>query len=196
MSIQEINTGREILRTIKYNPQTGLKMEKIALKLGRSNRVVFAQMVDYFYRSKKDPLDINDELLKNTLLKQHKEYIGFIKTQESELLIPIKREVARMISNQRNIVDFFNGQDRHNKAVMTIQQSVLSAQQLFSGQQSEIQKVLTVISGKLSAKERLKNQFHHILNSYVKSRDAFGMMTSGKEKEELIQITRNQIDLL
>ena len=93
----------ETLRTIKYNTQTGLKMDRIAQKLGRPNRLVFAQMVDYFFRSKKDPLDINDELLKNTLLKQHKDYIGFIRTQENDLLIPIKREVDRMTGNQQDI---------------------------------------------------------------------------------------------
>ncbi len=60
------NKGTETLSTIKFNRQTALKMEKIALKLGRPKRLVFAQMVEYFYRSKKDPLDINDELLKNT----------------------------------------------------------------------------------------------------------------------------------
>jgi hypothetical protein len=78
----------ETLRTIKDNPQTASKLDKIALKLGRSNRQVFAQMVDYFYRSKKDPLDINDDLLKNTLLKQNKDYIGFIKTQENDYRYP------------------------------------------------------------------------------------------------------------
>jgi len=50
----------ETLRTIKYNAQTAVKMDKIAQKLGRPNRLVFAQMVDYFFRSKKDPLDINE----------------------------------------------------------------------------------------------------------------------------------------
>src|SRR5690606_5243673 len=59
---------------------------------GRPQRLVFAQMVDYFHRSKKDPKDVNDELLKNTLLKQHRDYIGFIRTQESDILIPIKRD--------------------------------------------------------------------------------------------------------
>lgn len=45
------------MRTIKYGRGTGLKMKKIALKLDRSNRLMFAQMVDYFYRSEKGPLD-------------------------------------------------------------------------------------------------------------------------------------------
>lgn len=115
------NKAAETLSTIKFYRQTGLKMEKISLKLGRPKRLIFSQMVDYFYRSKKkDPLTINDELIKNTLLKQHTDYIGFIRTQENELLIPIKREVDRMTRSQKNIVDFFNDQQKHNKVVLEV----------------------------------------------------------------------------
>lgn len=95
----------EILRTVKYSVQDDVKFEKIALKLGRSKRLVFSQMIDYFYRSKKDPTDLNDELLKNTILKGQKEYIGFIKTQETELLIPIKRDGVRTVETLKKIVD-------------------------------------------------------------------------------------------
>lgn len=101
---------QESLRTVKYSASDAIKFEKVALKLGRSKRLVFTQMVDYFYRSKKDPTDLNDELLKNTILKGQKEYIGFIKTQEAELLIPIKRDVARMVESQKTIMGCFNSQ--------------------------------------------------------------------------------------
>ena len=100
--------GRDnTMRTIKYDMQTAHKMERIALKPGRRQRLVFAQMVDYFHRSKKDPKDVNDELLRNTLLKQHRDYISFIRTQENDLLVPTKRQVDRMTRSQKNIVDFF-----------------------------------------------------------------------------------------
>ncbi|RYZ85093.1 MAG: hypothetical protein EOP04_16695, partial [Proteobacteria bacterium] len=101
---------QETLRTVKYSVSDDVKFEKIALKLGRSKRLVFSQMLDYFYRSKKDPTDLNDELLKNTILKGQKEYIGFIKTQETELLIPIKRDSARMIEAMKKIIDCFKAQ--------------------------------------------------------------------------------------
>lgn len=116
------------MRTIKYDMQTAHKMERIALKLGRPQRLVFAQMVDYFHRSKKDPKDVNDELLKNTLLKQHRDYIGFIRTQENDLLIPIKRKVDRMTRSQKNIVDFFNGQQQHNKVVLEVDRDLIEGQ--------------------------------------------------------------------
>jgi hypothetical protein len=186
----------ETLRNIKYNTQTALKMDKIAQKLGRPNRLVFAQMVDYFFRSKKDPLDINDELLKNTLLKQHKDYIGFIRTQENDLLIPIKREVDRMTGNQQDINNLLKELEKKNVALASGQNELLSAGKNYSSKLSNTDEVLKSILVKLSTGEQLKKQFHYILGTYIKSRDAFSMITSVKEKEELIRITRNQIDLL
>ena len=186
----------ETLRTIKYNTQTAVKMDKIAQKLGRPNRLVFAQMVDYFFRSKKDPLDINDELLKNTLLKQHKDYIGFIRTQENDLLIPIKREVDRMTGNQRDINNFLKELEKKSVALASGQAELLSAGKNYSSKLLNTDEVLKSILVKLSTREQLKKQFQYILGTYIKSRDAFSMMTPAKEKEELIRITRNQIDLL
>ncbi len=186
----------ETLRTIKYNTQTALKMDRIAQKLGRPNRLVFAQMVDYFFRSKKDPLDINDELLKNTLLKQHKDYIAFIKTQENDLLIPIKREVDRMTSSQREINNLLSELEKKNVTLVNGQSELVSAGKNYSSKLSNTDEILKNILVKLSTREQFKKQFHYILDTYIKSRDAFGMMTSAREKEELARITRNQIDLL
>ncbi|MBV2227186.1 MAG: hypothetical protein KUL85_10040 [Sphingobacterium mizutaii] len=190
-------TGSEkTLRTIKYDIQTAQKMERIALKLGRPQRLVFAQMVDYFHRSKKDPKDVNDELLKNTLMKQHKDYIGFIRTQENDLLIPIKREVDRMIRNQKNITDFFNGQQKHNRVILEANGEMLAGQENHTDIMRQVIGSLNGISLKMDSKESLKEKFLYILENYIRSRDGFGMMTSTKEKEELIRSTRKQIDLL
>ena len=186
----------ETLRNIKYNTQTALKMDKIAQKLGRPNRLVFAQMVDYFFRSKKDPLDINDELLKNSLLKQHKDYIGFIRTQENDLLIPIKREVDRMTGNQQDINNLLKELEKKSVSLASGQNQLLSAGKNYSSKLLNTDEVLKSILVRLSKGEQLKKQFHYILGTYIKSRDAFSMMTPTKEKEELIRITRNQIDLL
>lgn len=190
------NKGTETLSTIKFNRQTALKMEKIALKLGRTKRLVFAQMVDYFYRSKKDPLDINDELLKNTLLKQHKDYIGFIRTQENDLLIPIKREVDRMIRNQKVLAEFIITQQKHNKVVLETDSKLLDGQKKHNDVMRQAVIALNGISTKMNEKELLKENFRYILENYIRSRDSFGMMTSAKEKEELVNNTKKQIDLL
>ncbi|MBD1421013.1 BfmA/BtgA family mobilization protein [Sphingobacterium chuzhouense] len=184
------------LRTIKYDMQTAQKMDRIALKLGRPKRLVFVQMVDYFHRSKKDPKDVNDELLKNTLLKQHKDYIGFIRTQENDLLIPIKREVDRMTRSQKNIIDFFNGLAKHNKILLSAQQEVFTVVKKHNEILAETSAAVTDLSDMLDAKEQLKKKFLYILENYIRSREAFGMMTPAREKEELIRQTRKQIEAL
>ena len=181
---------QETLRTVKYSVSDDVKFEKIALKLGRSKRLVFSQMLDYFYRSKKDPTDLNDELLKNTILKGQKEYIGFIKTQETELLIPIKRDSARMLEAMRKIVDFFNGR------VLKQNDEMLSNQSVQTKRLGTLNEVVSNIEMKIITKERLKKNFMLILNSYIRERESMGIMTSGREKEELAEQARKQIELL
>jgi hypothetical protein len=166
------------------------KFEKIALKLGRTKRQVFIQMVDYFYKSKKDPVDLNDELLKNALMKNHQQYIGFIKAQENMLLIPIKTEMDRVSQSQRKIIDRFNSEVlKHNVDVLNNLQSHAKAF-------GEVARVMDAILKVMKSEETLKEQFLFILDGYIRSREAFGMMTSGREKDELIAITKEQIRLL
>lgn len=177
-------------KSVRFNALTGEKFEKVAVKLGRNKRLVFMQMVDYFYRSKKDPLDANDELLKNTLLKNHKDYIGFIKTQETDLLIPTKREVDRMIQSQKKLLDYFNTHIiRHNE-------NLLKNQQVQQNKFSKSDEIMSLIVAKLDTREKLKNKFIYIVENYIKVRESFTMMTSGREKEELINKTIQQINQL
>jgi hypothetical protein len=166
------------------------KFEKIALKLGRTKRQVFIQMVDYFYKSKKDPLDLNDELLKNALMKNHQQYIGFIKSQENMLLIPIKTEMDRVSASQGKIIERFNTQ------ILKANTDLLNNQNTQDGKLNAIGMIMDAMQKGVKSKEALKSQFIFILDSYIKSRDAFGMMTSGREKEELISVTKAQVSLL
>src|ERR1700744_6198629 len=116
-------------RTVKYTKATDEKLQKMADQVGRTKRDFFIQMVEYFYKTKKDPKDINDELLKKTLIKNHDTYIRFIRTQEDTLLIPLKEEVDRMINNQREIVKYFNEQ------VIGANKSILSGQETQAAKQ-------------------------------------------------------------
>ena len=190
MSLDPINIKEETLSTIKFNGQTASKMDRIALKLGRSKRLLFSQMVDYFYRSKKDPLDVNDELLKNMLVKNHQKYIGFIKAQEEMLLIPAKMEMSRISESQRQIID------RFNKEVLKHNVDVLNNQNTLAKAFGESGKILNTILDSLNSKQALKAQFTFILDNYIRSRDSFGMMTSAREKEDLIALTKELIRLL
>ena len=178
------------VRSVRYPVAVDQKFEKIALKLGRTKRQVFIQMVDYFYKSKKDPIDLNDELLKNALMKNHQQYIGFIRAQETMLLIPIKTEMDRVSRSQGKIIDRFNSEVlKHNVDVLNNLQSHAKAF-------GEVARVMDAILKVMKSKETLKEQFLFILDGYIRSREAFGMMTSGREKDELIAITKEQIRLL
>lgn len=185
MNMEDIN-----VRSVRYPVTVDQKFEKIALKLGRTKRQVFIQMVDYFYKSKKDPLDLNDELLKNALMKNHQQYIGFIKSQEDMLLIPIKTEMDRVSVSQAKIIERFNTQ------ILKANTDLLNTQHALVQKLTGIDAFMDTISKSQKSKEQLKKQFLFILDGYIKSREAFGMMTSGREKDELIAVTRSQVSLL
>lgn len=178
------------IKSLRFPASVNLTLEKIALKLGRSKKEVFIQMVNYFYRSKKDPADFNDEILKTTILKGQREQIGFIKTQENDLLIPIKRETAMLMNIQKKLVE--------NYTLHTLghNQLVLKNQQQQGEKLIQMNQVITASYERLANKETLKKQFMLILNQYIKGRESFGLMPSGKEKEELMNNVRSQVHLL
>ncbi|GAC1315021.1 MAG: hypothetical protein NVSMB24_40320 [Mucilaginibacter sp.] len=178
------------VRSVRYPVVVDQKFEKIAIKLGRTKRQVFIQMVDYFYKSKKDPMDLNDELLKNSLMKNHQQYIGFIKTQENMLLVPMKTLMDKIGESQRQIIERFNTE------VLTHNVDVLNNQHALASMFGEIGRLMDAILQSQKNKEILKAQFISILEVYIKSREAFTMMTSGREKDELIAVAKEQVRLL
>lgn len=178
------------VKSVRYSAAVDEKFEKIAHKLGRTKRQVFIQMVDYFYKSKKDPSDLNDELLKNALMKSHKDYIGFIRKQEEMLLIPIKTEMERVAESQDEIIQRFDAQIAKANA------NLLSNQNELVRKFRDTDALMETIRKNQRDKQLLKAQFLYILDSYIKSRDSFGMMTPGREKEELIAATKMQVNLL
>ena len=135
----------------------------------------------------KAPSDINDEILKNTLVKNHDTYIRFIRAQEEKILIPVKTEVDRMVQSQIKILDCFNGQ------VLKANKDLLNNQQAQVEKLATTERLMKTIAEKLETKESLKLKFQHILNQYVKSREGFGFTTSIKEKEELAQEARQMV---
>ncbi|MFN0257725.1 BfmA/BtgA family mobilization protein [Pedobacter ureilyticus] len=181
---------QETLKTVKYSIRDDIKFGKIAVKLGRSKRQVLSQMIDYFYRSKKDPTDLNDELLKNTILKGQKEYIGFVRTQEADLLIPIKRDATSMVELLKRMAYSFDNQ------VMKYNEQVLSNQSDQRKGLSSVFETLGYIEKKIEAKALLKQKAMNILNRYIKERENLRLMSSAREKEELANTARKELELL
>lgn len=173
----------EYAKSVRFTDATNQQFTGLSLRLGRDKRIIFRQMVEYFHRTKKDPADINDELLKNTLIKNHDTYIRFIRVQEEKMLIPIKTEVDRMVNSQVKIIDSFNGQ------VLKANRDILAGQQ---AQGQQVEKLLQTIMDKLDNKESLKLKFLYILNHYSK----VFLTASAKERETLLQETRQHISKL
>jgi len=61
----------EYAKSVRFTEATNERFTGLSARLGRDKRIIFRQMVEYFHRTKKDPADINDELLKSTLIKNH-----------------------------------------------------------------------------------------------------------------------------
>ncbi|MBB6271897.1 hypothetical protein HDF26_002354 [Pedobacter cryoconitis] len=179
----------ESLKTVKFSQNTDEKFIKISQALGRSRRELFSQMVDYFYKNKKDPIDLNDDVLKSTLVRSHKTYVGFIKNQEDLLLIPMKEAMDKMIANQKDIVRFFNEQVLGaNKSILKYQ---LSQEEKFAA----TDQLLKILKEQMETKSKLKVKMLQILNGYIKAREELGSFKA-KEKEELADRVRKQIESL
>lgn len=177
------------MKTVKFSKATDERFSKISQALGRSRRELFAQMVDYFYKTKKDPTDLNDDVLKSTLRRSHKTYVGFIKNQEDLLLIPMKQAMDKMIANQKDIVRFFNEQ------VLGANKNLLKHQLDQQGKFEESDKLMKALQEQMESKAKLKIKVLHILNNYIKAREELGSFKT-KEKEELADKVRKHVESL
>jgi hypothetical protein len=179
--------GRNKIKTLRFSISVDEKLQKVALKSGLTKLDFFIAMVDYFFKSKKDPRDLNDEVLKKEINKKTDNIIGFIKTQEEELLRPIKKDGERMISAQRKIIDFFNENIiKHND-----EQKAASKTQ--STNISQIVGFLQKLDTTQHDKKILKAKFSDLLEYYIKSREQISGFSKQADKDELTSHVRQQV---
>ncbi len=207
-------------KSVRFGGDTDLKFSKLSEKLGRSKQELFSQMVDYFYKSQKDPGDLNDELLKKELGQGINRIISFIKTQEKEALTPILadgRELQRSLSFLIKQFDAFFNFDEENyihgfyldsqgerkaetQTVFTQQKELQKHQQNMA---AELQKLLSEartyqneVRTHHEGKSGLKIKFRAILDNYIQQRDALNTLTQGRAVKDLQEHTRSQVDNL
>jgi cytochrome c556 len=207
-------------KSVRFNSDTDLKFSKLSEKLGRSKQEMFGQMVDYFYKSKKDPADLNDELLKKELGQGINRIISFIKTQEKEALTPIlsdQGELKRALATLHQQVDSFFRLDedgyaeglyldtqeiRHKEAkAIGEQQATFYKQQQTMAQTlqnllSETQTYQSGVKTHREGKNALKAKFRDILDSYMQQRDALNTLTQGRAVKDLQESARSQVENL
>lgn len=176
---KNLKRNRPAEKSIRFPLSVHNKLLKLSGKLGRSQSQLFVQMVEYFYRSGKDPMDIGEEQLRKALSRNHDAYTGFIKAQEKVLLIPMRGEMECMIKNQEQIVIFFNDQ------VLKANKSLLEHQQDQTSGIAEVAKIIGELYKDREIKKVLQQKFLIILDAYIKSRENSVVLKPGKKKNWL-----------
>ena len=179
--------GSHKIKTLRFSISVDEKLQKVALKSGLTKLDFFIAMVDYFFKSKKDPRDLNDEVLKKEINKKTDNIIGFIKTQEEELLRPIKKDGERMISAQGKIINFFN------ENIIKYNDEQKAASKTQSSNIGKIAEYLQKLDTSQYDKKALKDKFSEILEYYIKSREQLNVFNKQTDKDELTSHVRQQL---
>lgn len=182
MKLRETNS-------IRYPKETDDKMQKLSVNLRRSKKEVFCQMVDYFYRSKKDPADPGDEMLKRELSSGISRIVSFIRQQEKDFLLPLFSDTANLKTVFSRQVEILEGVGRHLLA-----ESEKNA--VFAARSEKILNGMKYLISKQKEKELLKEQFSQLLDYYVSQREEMGWGTAGAKKEELMTRVKKSLQNL
>ncbi|SDE94874.1 hypothetical protein SAMN05216464_11139 [Mucilaginibacter pineti] len=177
------------VKSVRYPQVVDVKLEKLARKLGRTKRALFIQMVDYFYKSKKDPADLNDEMLKKELSNGVSRILSFMKTQEQELLQPTFTHANTMVTTSQKrtewIIKLNDWLNAHKKTVEQVDQRMGS-----------LEKAIEKTQKNLNDKALLKSRFTRILEYYISQRESLGWPVSAAKKEELQAQVRQSLENL
>ena len=182
--MEDINT-----KSVRYPVATDIKLEKIALKLGRTKKTTVIQMVEYFYRSKKDPLDLNDELLKKELVNGNNRIIGFFKTQEKDFLLPIFSDSSTLITIAKQHTMYLKEVGKY------MVQDLENMKKLAEGM-TALQRGIARTQTHLEDKALLKLRFSKIIEYYITHRESLGWTTANVKKEELQAHVRQSLENL
>jgi uncharacterized protein (UPF0305 family) len=164
--------------SIRYPQEVDEKMEKLAQTLKRSKKELFCQMVDYFYRSKKDPADPGDEMLKRELSSGISRILSFIRQQEKDFLLPMFTDGNTLKATSSKQIELLGSIGRHLLAEKEKTNSLLEkADHLLSS--------IKVIASHQAQKETLKQRFSELLEYYIARREEMGWPTTIQKKEEL-----------
>jgi len=178
------------VKTIRFPVTSDQKLQKLADKCGLTKLDFFIAMVEYFYKSKKDPRDLNDEMLKTELMKRTDVIVSFQKVMERDLLIPLKKDGEKIIKVQTNIVALFNESivkqnNQHTDALVD--------------QSGKLERIAAFLQKMDTASLQKKNfilKFSEILEYYIRTRESLGMVARQVDKDNLVKNVRQQLQNL
>jgi len=176
-------------KSVRFPKVTDEKLEKISLKLGRPKKMVIIQMVDYFYGTKKDPVDFNDELLKKELTNGVSRILSFVKRQEADFLLPILTDTTGLTDVVKEHTAYFKAIGKYVSQNHENIKEVKSHLELMDDSIARTQKYL-------DEKLVLKMRFKKILDYYISQRESLGWPVSAAKKEELQAHTRQSLENL
>ncbi|NGM74266.1 BfmA/BtgA family mobilization protein [Sphingobacterium sp. SGL-16] len=162
-------------RSVKFSLQVDKKLDNLARKLGRTKRTAVIQMIDYFYNTKKDPMDINDHALRNQLSQGINRILSFIKQQEKDLLLPsfnLSSEVLKLLQVQ------FSESIQHKQAIHALTILVKDMNRTLDSLNRQLD------SEKIKKSVLIANAIK-LVDNFLKDRDAIGWSMSSAKKEEL-----------
>src|SRR5690606_37779993 len=118
----------------------------------------------YFYKSKKDPSDLNDEVLKKEIANGIARIISFIRVQDKDFLLPLITEtngLTDITKKHHVILDAIAKQlvKLAEQSDATIKNTVI------------IHKQVANLESRIEDKEALKQKFSGLLEHYIKHRD-------------------------
>ncbi|MDR6733965.1 MULTISPECIES: BfmA/BtgA family mobilization protein [Sphingobacterium] len=179
----------ENTRSVRFPMEVDGKLEHLSLKLGRTKRLLVIQMVDYFYRNKKDPADLNDEVLKKELSSGVSRILSFIRKQETDLLVPVYSMLDELIAinkQQSGTIDVISDEQQQSSKFLKANTEYLGS----------LDKVLKKLLLGIAEKQELKDNFRKILEHYISQRETLGWPVSAARKEELAKQVREALDNL
>lgn len=179
----------ENTRSVRFPVEVDDRLALLSRKLGRTKRLLVMQMVDYFYKSKKDPADLNDEILKKELSSGVNRILSFIRKQETDLLVPLYSmldELGAVTKQQSGLIDLISDGQQQSSEFLKANTEYLSA----------LDKVLKKIFLGITQRQELKDGFRRILEHYIAQRETLGWPVSAAKKDELARQVREALDKL
>ena len=87
-------------RTISVTPETFEGFDELSKQYDMNKGEFLSTMVKYFKETKADPRDpkpVDVKVLENRIIAADKRIISFIKTQEKEILKPMRNEIDQIV---------------------------------------------------------------------------------------------------
>lgn len=186
-------------KSVRFTDATDDKFGKVAEKLGRSKQDLLADMVDYFYKSKKDPADLSDELLKKELGQGINRIISFIKVQEKDILAPMLAEQKIQMEQIQGLGTQFEGFFEMLPEGKIRGQFVQLANEMMKGSNAskdalvQVQKNQQAVYDLLKGKEKYQDHCMRILEHYIQVREGLNSITQARLVKELQDETRRHL---